>query len=279
MIEKYSVLMSLYKNEKPQHLKDSLESMLHQSLLPDEIVMVIDGPITDELNSILNQYKTAYPQLFKFVRLKENVGLGLALNEGIKQCRNELIARMDTDDISLPNRCEKQLKAFGEEELDIVGTNIDEFIDNPNNIVSTRSLPSQHDDIVSFSRRRNPFNHPTVMYRKSAVMYNGGYKNYRRNQDMDLFIRMLNNGSRAKNIDESLLLFRANEDNLKRRKSWIKASSNIVMLYDFWRKGYSGFIDFVIASMSHLAAFIMPNFIFEKFSKKFLRKPKENESK
>lgn len=275
-MEKYSVLMSLYKDEKPDHLKESIESMVHQTILPDEIVMVIDGPITADLEGILDSYKTDYPDLLKFVKLQNNVGLGLALNEGIKACRNELIARMDTDDISLTNRCEKQLIAFDKEELDIVGTNIDEFIDDSSNIVSTRSLPSEHEDIVRFSKRRNPFNHPTVMYRKSAVLRNGGYKDYRRNQDMDLFIRMLNNGSRAKNINESLLLFRANEDNLKRRKSWTKASSNIVMLYDFWRKGYSGFADFIIASMSHLAAFIMPNFIFEKFSKKFLRKPKEN---
>ncbi|OJF90674.1 glycosyltransferase [Alkalibacterium sp. 20] len=277
-MEKYSVLMSLYKDEKPQNLKVSIQSMLDQTVKPDEIVLVKDGPITEALETVVSEFVQRFPDLFIIVPLEKNIGLGLALNEGLKHCQNELVARMDTDDLSLSDRCEKQLKAFQIEELDIVGTNIDEFIDDPANIVSSRSLPSEHDEIVRFSRRRNPFNHPTVMYRKSAVLANNGYSDYRRNQDMDLFIRMLNNGCRAKNINESLLLFRANEDNLKRRKSWTKASSNIVMLYDFWKKGYSGFGDFLIASMSHLAAFLMPNFIFEKLSKKYLRKSKEDEA-
>lgn len=268
----YSVLMSVYKKEKPDYLKISIESMLDQTVQPDEIIIVKDGELTEELNQMISDYQKRYTKIFTVVALSENVGLGSALNAGLDKSRNELVARMDTDDISVPKRCEIQLAAFGKDpELDIVGSNIDEFIDDPENIVSSRKLPSDHADIVKFSKRRNPFNHPTIMYKKSTVLKHGGYKSYRRNQDYDLFVRMLHKGAKAKNIDKSLLLFRADRGNLARRKSWIKTSSNIKMLYDFYKMGHSGFFDFLIASLSHLAAFLMPSGVFKKISDRFLR--------
>src|SRR5699024_2389598 len=116
-----------------------------------------------------------FPKLFSLIELKENVGLGMALNEGLKACKNELVARMDTDDISLPTRCEKQLHEFlTNPDLSIVGTNTDEFYESPNDIVSSRIVPTKHEDILSFSKRRSPFNHPTVMYRKTDVLNVGG---------------------------------------------------------------------------------------------------------
>lgn len=273
MDKKYSVLMSIYKNEKPEYFINSVESMINQTLKPDEIVIVKDGELTEQLEKIIKTFCCEYPKLFKIVSLKTNVGLGKALNEGLKACKNELIARMDTDDISIKERCEFQVNEFyNDNKLSIVGTVIDEFYDEPTNIISSRVVPLEYKDILKFSKRRNPFNHPTVMYKKSDVIKCGYYGEYRRNQDFDLFVRMLNCGCIAKNINKSLLLFRANKDNLKRRKSWTKCKSNISMIYDFWKKGYSGFVDMIIVSASQIIVFILPVKIFQIISDKYLRK-------
>ena len=271
--KKYSVLMSVYTKENPNYFKASIESMVNQTLPPEEIVIVKDGPITMELDKIIDDYELNYDGLFTVVALKENVGLGKALNEGLKKCRNELVARMDTDDISLTNRCELQVAEFiKDKKLDIVGSNIDEFYDTPEKVISSRIVPTDHDEILKFSRRRNPFNHPTVMYKKSSVLRNGGYGDFRRNQDLDLFVRMLNNGCKARNISQSLLLFRANKDNLIRRKSWEKCRSYISMIYSFWKNGYSSFIDLTVVAFSQIIIFISPTWVLEWISSKYLRK-------
>lgn len=280
MTNKYSVLMSVYQGEKPEFFKSSIKSMLEQTIKPDQIVIVKDGKLTPHLESIVKKYVSYHPDTFTIVPLKENVGLGLALNEGLKRCRNELVARMDTDDISLSNRCELQLNEFNNnEDLSIVGTMIDEFDDNPQHIISSRVVPENHESILKFSKRRNPFNHPSVMYKKSTVLQCGGYGNYRRNQDFDLFVRMLNSGFIAKNIGKSLILFRANRDNSKRRKSWVKCKSNIQLMFKFWKKGYSSFFDFIFVSSVQLIVFLSPSWFFDWLSNTFLRKdPLEHES-
>lgn len=271
--KKYSVLMSVYTKENPNYFKTSIESMVNQTLPPEEIVIVKDGPITVELDEIIDYYESSYSGLLTIVALKENVGLGKALNEGLKKCRNELVARMDTDDISLTNRCELQVAEFiKDKKLDIVGSNIDEFYNNPDVVVSSRLVPTNHDEILKFSRRRNPFNHPTVMYNKTSVLNNGGYGDFRRNQDLDLFVRMLNNGCKARNINQSLLLFRANKDNLKRRKSWEKCRGYISMIYSFWRKGHSRSIDLAVVAVSQIVIYISPSWVLEWISSKYLRK-------
>lgn len=169
--KKYSVLMSLYKKEKPEYLRLALDSMLNQTVVPDEIVLVEDGPLTDELYSVLDDYP-----MLKRIKNETNLGLGLALNVGLKECRNELVARMDTDDCSKPERCEKQLERFLEKPyLAIVGSHIDEFIGNPSNVISQRIVPVTSEEIYEFAKKRSAFNHPAVMYSKTAVLENNGY--------------------------------------------------------------------------------------------------------
>ena len=144
-MEKYTVLMSVYKKEKPEYLKTAIESMLNQSVKPDEIVVVEDGPLTSEIETLLLKYKEKYPEVFNIVKSKENIGLGRALNLGLSNCRNELVARMDTDDISKPDRCEKQLKYFeNDSELSLLGSSVDEFYNNPEQIVSRRVVPTEY---------------------------------------------------------------------------------------------------------------------------------------
>jgi len=274
MLEKnYSVLMSVYHKENPEYFKTSIESMINQTLPPNEIVIVKDGKLTKILDDIIVEYQQSFPNLFTIVALDYNVGLGSALNVGLKMCKNELVARMDTDDISIKERCELQVREFmNNHSLSIVGSLIDEFYNDPNDIVSSRVVPTSHEEILQFSRRRNPFNHPTVMYRKSAVISCGGYGDFRRNQDLDLFVRMLNSGCIATNIDKSLVLFRANVDNLKRRKSWEKCTSYIKMIYNFWKKGYSSFSDLFIVTVSQLIVLLAPLWFLEWISNTYLRK-------
>ncbi|RBP58081.1 glycosyl transferase family 2 [Alkalibaculum bacchi] len=272
---KYSVLMSIYHKEKPDFFIESIESMLRQTIKPDEIVIVKDGPITPELEKIIDIYIQQEPGLFTIVPLKKNLGLGLALNEGLKQCKNELVARMDTDDISLENRCELQLKEFENNSgLCIVGTWTNEFYDEPSNIVTSRIVPEKHEDIMRFSRRRSPFNHPTVMYKKSAVLDCGGYQDVLRKEDIDLFIRMLHNGCLSMNIPKPLLLFRSNEDNYKRRKTWVNCRSYISVIYKFWKKGYSSTTDLVVVVIGQVVMFLSPVWLLKILSDNILRRKK-----
>ena len=268
-MEKYSVLMSLYIKEKPEYLRLAVDSMQNQTVKPDEIVIVEDGPLTDELYAVLDEYGDKITR----IRNEKNLGLGLALNVGLKACRNELVARMDTDDISKPERCEKQLKRFEERpELAIVGTWVDEFTVSPEQVVSTRAVPTDSDAIYDFAKKRSAFNHPAVMYRKSAVLAQGGYSDLRRNQDVDLFGRMLYAGCKAENVGEALLWFRSNDDLAKRRKSWENTWSYIDTVRRFWKMGYSSFGDYAMIAVAQTGMYLMPVKVQHWVYKNFLRR-------
>lgn len=262
---KYSVLMSLYKKEKPEYLRLAIDSMLNQTVAPDEIVLVEDGPLTDELYTVLNEYSMLHR-----IKNETNLGLGLALNAGLKNCRNELVARMDTDDCSKPDRCEKQIARFYEKPyLAIVGSHIDEFVGDTSNVISQRIVPTTSEEIYNFARKRSAFNHPAVMYSKTAVLENGGYADLKRNQDVDLFGRMQFEGYKAENIDESLLWFRSSDELAKRRKSWQNTWSYIATIRRFWKMGYSSFFDYIIVSIAQTSMYLMPvkiqNFVYKRF--------------
>ena len=220
-MEKFSVLMSLYIKEKPEYFIQCMDSILNQTIKPDQIVIVKDGPLTENLENVLKQYMVDSPTLYTIVPLEKNVGLGLALAEGIKHCRNNLVARMDTDDIAKPDRFEKQLAIFEKySDIDVVGAWIDEFEDDISEVKSVRKLPELPDDIRQFAKRRNPINHPVVMFRKSAVLAAGGYRHFPLFEDYYLWIRMLMNGAKFYNIQESLLYFRFSPEMFKRRGGW-----------------------------------------------------------
>lgn len=272
-MEKYSVLMSLYHKEKASFFSEALESMINQTVKPDEIVIVEDGPLTDDLYDIKQYFLARYPDLFTIVRNETNLGLGKSLNNGLIACRNELVARMDTDDISVLDRCEKQLKLFQSKPyLSLVGAWVDEFVDSPDIIVSTRRVPCSQKEIYDFAKRRSAFNHPVIMYKKTDVLGIGGYSSLRRNQDVDLFGRMLYQGYQAENIGESLLYFRSNDSLAKRRKSFENTKSYIDTIYRFWKMGYSSFLDYIVVCIGQLAMFLLPISIQKAVYKYFLRR-------
>lgn len=265
--------MSIYKNEKAEYLQQAIDSMLQQSVFPDEIVLVKDGPLTDELDNVVGTYVKEFPNLFTIVVNEQNLGLGLALNNGLKACRNELVARMDTDDVSRKNRCELQLQAFANNpELDIVGAAVEEFSIDTNIIDSVKIPPKTQTEIYEFAKRRSAFSHPVVMYRKSSVLKFGGYSELRRNQDVDLFGRMLFGGCKALNLDEFLLLFRADDKLSRRRKSWQNSWSYIATIRKFWKMGYSSFWDYAIVAIAQTGMYLMPikvqNFVYKRFLRK-----------
>lgn len=217
-MEKFSVLMSLYIKEKPEYLAACMDSILAQTVLPDEIVIVLDGPITEELQAVVDRYMQENPGLIQLVPLAQNRGLGLALAEGIQHCSYELVARMDTDDICRPDRFEKQLAEFEKNpQLDICGSHIAEFETDPKQIKSHRRVPLIHDDICQYQRRRDSFNHMTVMYKKSAVLAAGNYQHALLMEDSLLWVNMLKNGAVAMNINENLVYARAGDAMIARR--------------------------------------------------------------
>lgn len=250
---KISVLMSLYCKEKPEYFKEATKSILAQTVAPDEIVIVEDGPLTEELYVSIAEFQERYPSLFKVVSLKKNVGLGLALRHGVEACSNELIARMDTDDISVPNRFEVQLNEFmKDDDLSVCGSHIQEFVDDPSLVQGCRKVPLADADIRRYQKRRDGVNHVTVMYRRSDVLKSGNYSHAPLMEDSYLWVKMMLAGCKFKNVDDYLVLVRADKDMIKRRGGlsyFKKYCEGRKMIYKTGFIGFSDYIQTVIAQM------------------------------
>ncbi len=213
--------MSIYVKEKPEYVEECFKSLLRQTVKADEWVVVEDGPLTQELYDLLDRYQKDNPGLIKRIRIDKNQGLGLALKTGIPECSNELIARMDTDDIAREDRFEKQLIEFKKNvKLDICGSQIDEFEDTIDKIVAKRTVPLTNDKIKEYQKRRDAFNHVTVMFKKSAVLKAGNYQSCPLMEDTYLWARMLLNGAVCMNLPESLVFVRIGQEMYERRGGW-----------------------------------------------------------
>lgn len=219
MNSKFSVITSVYKNDKPEYVRVALDSMLvNQTIKPAEIVLVQDGPVPAELSSLLNEYECKYAGVMNIIRLEKNGGLGNALQLGTKTAKYDLVARMDSDDICLPNRFEKQL-AYMEQHQDceIVGGQMTEFIGEPTNIVGKRNVPLSDNDIKEYMKSRCALNHVTVMFRKNAVLKAGNYQDWFWNEDYYLWVRMWLKGCAFGNVSDTLVNVRSGADQYARR--------------------------------------------------------------
>jgi len=215
---KFSVLMSIYHKEYPDYFNHAMNSIWDDQILkPAQIVLVIDGPLTNALDVAIHSWMEKIPYILKIVRLFENRGLGAALNEGLKFCTNELVARMDTDDIASPDRFKNQIEFMTNNPDIAVSSAMIEEIDQENRVISIRKLPLNHNDIVKFSKTRNPISHPVAIFRKNAVLSVGGYPEFRKSQDYALWSLMLKENFFFGNINEVLLKMRAGDDLLSRR--------------------------------------------------------------
>ncbi len=268
----FSVLLSVYRKEKHEFLYRSLQSIWsEQTLKPTEIVLVKDGPLTPELDRVIADFQAQTPM--KIVALSENQGLGKALNAGLKECSYDLVARMDSDDISKPERFAMQLKFMTEHpDIAVCGSWVDEFIDSPDNVVSQRRLPESSAELAAFGRKRNPLNHPTVIFRKSAVEAVGGYEHFPLLEDYWLWIRMLSAGYRFHNIPKSLLWFRTSTDVYRRRGGWRYAMTELKFQNSMRNLGYISLADMIINGSTRFAVRILPNSIRKTLYTKIARK-------
>ena len=215
---KFSVAMSVYRNDDPAQFDRALESItVLQTVKPDEIVLVVDGPVGDGLNGVIAKYEALF-SIFRVIRLEKNGGLGNALRLAVEHATYELIARMDSDDVSLPTRFEEQLRYFSENgEVDIVGGDISEFVGEEENVVAYRKVPCSDAEIKTYMKKRCPLNHVSVMYKKAAVLNAGGYLDLFWNEDYYLWIRMAEKGAAMGNTGTVLVNVRTGADMYSRR--------------------------------------------------------------
>lgn len=269
---KYSVLMPVYYAENAVFFETSINSILSQTVRTDDFVIICDGPLTDELNGVINNKAEKYPGLFNIVRLKNNQGLGKALNIGLKCCKNELVARMDSDDISLNDRCEKQLKIFNNiSDVDVVSGIISEFDGDCSNVIGQRVVPELNEEIKKYARFRCPFNHPCVMYKKTSVNKSGGYQDFYRLEDYYLWVRMLTHGFVGYNIQQPLLLMRGGNGLYERRSGLRYAMSQFYLMKYMHDIGFINSVDFVKAMLLRGGAAVCPNSLRRVIYRKFLR--------
>lgn len=268
----YSVLMSVYHKEDPEYFTQSINSMLEQTAPPKEFVIVCDGPLGNELDEVIETFHEENPGLFKVVRLPKCGGLGNALNVGIGHCGADIIARMDSDDISMKDRCERQMAAMEAHKADIVGGALYEFQGDISHIRTRRISPVTQEEILKYARRRNPFNHPCVMYKKQAVEAAGGYRHCPWFEDYDLWSRMLLCGSTGYNIPEPVLYMRAGEAMYARRGGYTYGRQALRFRWSLKQRGLSSWMDFLISGIGQFVICILPNGLRQRFYGKVLRK-------
>lgn len=272
-MDNYSVLMLVYAAERLEHLAQAFESMMGQTVQPNDFVVVCDGPLTAELDAYLEQQRQRYPGVVQLVRLSENRGTGAAANEGLRYCRNDLVAKMDADDISVACRCEKQLQAFlARPELAVLGGDIEEFDKDPDAPFAVRSVPKTYEGIRRFARRRQPFNNVSVMYRRSAVEAVGGYRQLRRSEDFDLYVRLLHAGYPAANLDEVLVKARVNTDAVSRRASWETLKGCAHSRWNAYRLGCASLMDVAVCVGGELFIMLCPGKMQQWIYRRFLRR-------
>lgn len=227
----FSVLISLYDKELPQYLEECLYSILKSNSLPSELILVLDGSINENLYFIINKFKPCLP--IKTIPLPKNVGLGNALNEGLKHCSNQWVFRMDTDDYCLPDRFEKQVKYIRDNpDIVLLGSSTEEFDSHLEKSLGLRNPPTSHNEILHYAKKRNPFNHMTVAFRKDVIQQVGGYQHHLYMEDYNLWIRVIAAGHKVANLSDVLVNVRGGDSMIKRRKGlvYIKSELQLVKL-------------------------------------------------
>lgn len=268
----YSVLMSVYAKEEARYFTQSIDSMLKQTIPPTDFVLICDGPLTESLDRVIEEKVQENPGLFQIIRLEKSGGLGNALAMGLPRCRCEFVARMDSDDISEDCRCEEQLHILAARKAAIVGSHIVEFEGSITNEKAIRNVPETNTQIRHFARRRNPFNHPSVMFAKDAVLKVGNYQDCKGFEDYYLWVRLLKAGYEGYNIQKNLVHMRTDAGMYERRGSASYAWSALKARWKIHRTGYSSLMDFMISGFGQLLVSLMPTGLRRKLYIRTLRK-------
>lgn len=280
---KFSVLIPVYYKENPHFFKTAIMSIIEQTLKPDEIVLVEDKELPNELANTVCRLVEEHQGLFKIVEMYKTEGntnkkrygnLGKVLQTGVLDCTYDIIARMDTDDIAEPERFEKQIRYLKENpEVDVVGSWISEFEENPEEIISYRVLPENHEDIYKFAQFRCPMNHQTVMFRKKSVLEAGNYSTFTNSEDYYLWGRMLKAGYKFHNIPECLVKARSGKNMLKSRSNVAYfLSSEYPLQLEFFKMGFTNLYQFLRNIFLKFLLRILPFKLMNLYYKKFLRK-------
>lgn len=269
---KYTVLQTVYKNDKNEWLVESIESMLKQTIKPSEYLILVDGPISDEIKLTLESYKKKN-SIFKIVYYEENRGLGPVLADGVKMSKFEYISRMDSDDVAFFDRIEKELNVFvNNQDVDVVGGSVLEFIETKENIVDEKRMPQTNDEIYKYSRKRNPINHPTVMFKKNAVLDCGNYAKCDFCEDYDLWARMIKNGKKFYNIDSPVLYMRVN-NMFYRRRGGVKYMTRVLKFKKrLYNDDFYSLKDFIFSSTASIIVTLSPTFLRKILYRRVLRK-------
>lgn len=256
---RFSVLIPVYYKEKPEYFSEALASVINQTLKPNEIVVVKDGPLTEGLEEVLTKYDKENSGLFKIVSLETNQGLGVALAKGVEECSYELIARMDSDDISRSDRFEKQIAEFEKDpDLDICGSQIAEFEGTVENVVSHRRVPLKDSEIKRFQKMRSAFNHMTIMFKKSSVIKAGNYQTCPGMEDGLLYVNMFLSGAKGMNSPEELVSVRVGSEMIIRR-----GGINYYRMYRDARKKiletkYISYYEYLLSLLEHFIVSLLP---------------------
>lgn len=268
---KFSVCMSVYKNDKPEYVDIAIQSIfIKQTIKPNEIVLVVDGPISEELESLIDSYALDYSEIFTIIKLEKNQGLGNALRVAVEKAKYDWIARMDSDDIAISDRFEKQIAFLQEnQDIDILGGQITEFIDVESNVVGVRNVPLLSKDINDYIKARCPLNHMTVMLRKDKVLAVGNYIEWHYNEDYYLWIRMFLAGCQFANLPETLVNVRVGKEMYQRRGGWKYFLSEAKLQKYMFDNKLIGLIRFMYNVLGRFVIqVLMPNklrgFIFQK---------------
>lgn len=270
----YSVLMSLYNEETVDNLRQSIDSILAQTVRPNEIVIIKDGPLGQELDDVLTRYSEEHPQTFHYIEFEKNMGLGTALNRGVLECRNEWIARMDTDDIAVTTRMEKQIGYLeAHPDIDMLGSVYYEFFGDTDHCV-LRDSPETHDELIRYMHKRNPFGHDTMFLRKNMILTAGNYHPNIRFEDYDLWIRMVLCGAKLHNLKEPLLYVRGSSSYYSRRGGWKYMKLNIGFFKKYYKSGFFTIGDCVLSLIPRCLVCLLPNAFRTFVYKRMLRSKK-----
>lgn len=251
-----SVLMSIYGKEKPENLERALESVYQQSLVPDEVVLVEDGPIGDELKAVMRRY----PKL-KLVRLPINQQLGRALKAGLKECSNEIIARMDSDDIAVPDRLKLQIEYLqNHPDVSAVGSDIVEF-EQEGKALRVKHMPSNSKKLYQYGKLRNPLNHMTVMFRKSDIEEVGGYRHFPLLEDYYLWIRLLAKGYKIANIPQALVWARIGSNFASKRGGYKYYRKYKKLRFLQLKLGYTNIAEYIIGVLISFLMTMQPSVV------------------
>ncbi|MDI6785873.1 MAG: glycosyltransferase [bacterium] len=256
----FSVLMSVYYKEKPNYLDLAFKSLYDQTVKDFQIVLICDGPLTKKLDDRIKVWKSISKKKLLVVRLKENKGLGIALQEGLKHCKYDIIARMDADDYCDPTRLEKQYNFLKHNlSIDVVSCTLKEFVKTPDNVISLKPAYRTHQEIEKKFWFRSPINHPAAMFRKKAVLEVGGYKDLLFLEDYYLWARIWVNGGKFWNLSEPLYYQRINQNLYRRRGGIIQLKNEIFIRHYLYKNHKIRFLQFLTTIVIQVFLRLVPS--------------------